>query len=181
NSSYEYENAPRADTPERRYFHHGENWRPAGFVWNAWKKGLKLGVQTSADHIATHDSYTCLLVEEDQPRGREDLLNAMRARHVYAATDNIIVDVRIGDHLMGDIFESRETPVLKVKVEGTGPIDRIEVIKNNKFVHTVRPNGSSAAFEFRDASVTPGESYYYVRVEQAAGQLAWSSPIWVRR
>ena len=92
-------------------------------MWNAWKRGLKLGVQTSADHIATHDSYTCLLVEEDQPRGREDLLNAMRARHVYAATDNIIVDVRIGDHLMGDIFESRDTPVLKVKVEGTGPID----------------------------------------------------------
>jgi hypothetical protein len=179
NSSYEYENAPRADTPERRYYHHGEGWRPAGFVWNAWAKGLKLGVQTSSDHIATHDSYTCVLVEADQPRNREDILNAMRARHVYAATDNIIVDVRIGDHLMGDIFPSREIPVLKVKVEGTGPIDRIEVIKNNTFVHTDRPKGSSASFEFRDNDVKPGESYYYVRVEQAAGQLAWSSPIWV--
>ena len=28
NSSYEYENAPRADTPERRYYHHGDGWRP---------------------------------------------------------------------------------------------------------------------------------------------------------
>jgi hypothetical protein len=42
-----------------------------------------------------------------------------------------------------------------------------------------RPQGSSAAFEYRDADIKPGESYYYVRVEQAAGQLAWSSPIWV--
>jgi hypothetical protein len=179
NSSYEYENAPRADTPERRYYHHGENWRPLGFVWNAWAKGLKLGVQASSDHIATHDSYTCVLVEGDQPRNREDILNAMRARHAYAATDNIIVDVRIGDHLMGDIFSSREIPVLKVKVQGTGPIRRIDVIKNNTFVHTAQPRGSTAAFEYRDTDAKAGESYYYVRVEQAAGQLAWSSPIWV--
>jgi hypothetical protein len=179
NSSYEYENAPRADTPERRYYHHGEGWRPAGFVWNAWAKGLKLGVQASSDHIATHDSYACVLVEGDQPRTREDILNAMRARHAYAATDNIIVDVRIGEHLMGDIFPTREIPVLKVKVEGTGPIDRIEVIKNNTFVHTDRPGGASASFEYRDNDVKPGGSYYYVRVEQAGGQLAWSSPIWV--
>ena len=178
NSSYEYEDAPRADTPERRYYHHGEGWRPLGFVWNAWSKGLKLGVQASSDHIATHDSYACLLVEGDEPRSRVDLLNAMRARHSYAATDNIIVDVRIGEHLMGDIFSTREIPVLKVRVRGTGPIARVEVIKNNKFVHTVRPEGSSADFEYRD-SPQAGESYYYVRVEQAAGQLAWSSPIWV--
>jgi hypothetical protein len=179
NSSYEYENAPRADTPERRYYHHGENWQPAGFVWNAWARGLKLGVQTSADHIATHDSYTCLLLEADQPHSREDLLNAMRARHAYAATDNIIMDVRMGDHLMGDIFKSAEVPVLKVRVQGTGPIARVVVIKNNTFVHTVQPGTASAAFEYRDADIKPGESYYYVRVEQAAGQLAWSSPIWV--
>ncbi|HZT28906.1 MAG TPA: hypothetical protein VFA33_03415 [Bryobacteraceae bacterium] len=178
NSSYEYENAPRADTPERRYYHHGEPWRPAGFIWNAWAKGLKLGVQASSDHIATHDSYACLLVPEDRV-GREGLLDAMRARHSYAATDNIIVDVRIGEHLMGDVFPSREIPVLNVKVEGTGPIDRIELIKNNTFVHTVRPGSSSASFEYRDNDIKPGESYYYVRVEQTAGQLAWSSPIWV--
>jgi hypothetical protein len=103
----------------------------------------------------------------------------MRARHAYAATDNIIVDVRIGDHLMGDIFQSSETPVLKVHVQGTGPIARIEVIKNNTFVHSVRPGGDSSSFEFRDNQMKDGESYYYVRVEQAAGQLAWSSPIWV--
>ena len=179
NSSYEYENAPRADTPERRYYHHGEGWRPLGFVWNAWAKGLKLGVQASSDHIATHDAYACILVEGDREPTREDILNGMRARHAYAATDNIIVDARIGDHIMGDVFNSGDVPVLKVKVQGTGPIARVTVIKNNTFVHTVQPEGASAAFEYRDSDIKPGESYYYVRVEQAAGQLAWSSPIWV--
>jgi hypothetical protein len=179
NSSYEYENAPRADTPERRYYHHGEGWRPLGFVWNAWAKGLKLGVQASSDHIATHDAYACVLVDGDREPTRTDLLDAMRARHAYASTDNIIVDVRIADHLMGDIFKTSDTPVLKVHVQGTGPIARIEVIKNNTFVHTDRPDGASSSFEYRDNDIKPGESYYYVRVEQVAGQLAWSSPIWV--
>src|SRR4029079_8964375 len=87
NSSYEYENAPRADTPERRYFHHGEGWRPLGFVWAAWAKGLKLGVQASSDHIATHDAYACILVDGAREPTREDILNGMRARHAYAATD----------------------------------------------------------------------------------------------
>ena len=136
-------------------------------------------MQASSDHIATHDSYACMLVDGDRPPTREDILDAMRARHAYAATDNIIVDVRIGDHMMGDVFDSREIPVLKVRVQGTGPISRIEVIKNNTFVHTARPEASQASFEYRDADIKPGESYYYVRVEQAAGQLAWSSPIWV--
>jgi hypothetical protein len=140
---------------------------------------LKLGVQASSDHIATHDAYACVLVEDGPQRTREDILNAMRARHAYAATDNIIVDTRIGDHVMGDVFESGEIPVLKVQVQGTGPIARIQVIKNNTFVHTVRPGGASATFEYRDSDIKPGENYYYVRVEQTAGQLAWSSPIWV--
>ncbi len=179
NSSYEYEDAPRADTPERRYYHHGEGWRPEGFVWNAWAKGLKLGVEASSDHIATHDSYACLLVEGGRPVTRDDLLNAMRARHAYAATDNIVLDTRIGDHLMGDIFQTRDLPVLKVQVRGTGPIDRIEVIRNNSFIYEFRPQGALADFEYRDQDAKPGESYYYIRVEQHAGQLAWSSPIWV--
>jgi hypothetical protein len=150
-------------------------------VWNAWAKGLKLGVQASADHIATHDAYACLLVDGRRTTTREEMLDAMRARHSYAATDNIILDVRIGDHLMGDIFELREAPVLKVHVEATGAIDKVDVIKNNTFVHTARPNGAKADFEFRDSDSRPGESYYYVRVQQKEGQLAWSSPIWVRR
>lgn len=180
-ASYEYENAPRAETADRRYYHHGESWRPEGFIWNAWAKGLKLGVQASADHIATHDAYACVLVEDKSPLSRQDILDAMKARHSYAATDNIIVDFRIGDHLMGDIFSTADPPVLKVKVIGTGPIARLTVIKNNRFVHTLAPNQKSVEFAYRDADFQPGESYYYVRVEQADGSLAWSSPIWVTR
>ena len=36
-------------------------YRPLGFVWNAWAKGYKLGVQASSDHVSTHISYTCVI------------------------------------------------------------------------------------------------------------------------
>ena len=43
----------------------------------------------------------------------------------------------------------------------------------------------AAAYEvchsFVDEPPTNGESYYYLRVTQMNGQMAWSSPIWVRR
>jgi hypothetical protein len=55
------------------------------------------------------------------------------------------------------------------------------LIRNQQFVYTQRPGTKEAAFEFTDRNYGPGESYYYVRVLQEDGQLAWSSPIWAKR
>ena len=35
------------------------------------------------------------------------------------------------------------------------------------------------AFSFRDTNAEAGSSYYYVRIQQEDGQMAWASPIWV--
>jgi hypothetical protein len=63
---------------------------------------------------------------------------------------------------------------------GRRPIGQIDVIKNNKYVHQLKPEKNEVAFEYLDNTPEAGESYYYVRVEQSDKQLAWSSPIWVR-
>ena len=34
---------------------------------------------------------------------------------------------------------------------------------------------------FTDSQSAPGESWYYARVLQEDGQLAWSSPVWIKR
>ncbi len=70
---------------------------------------------------------------------------------------------------------------MPVRAIGTRPLSRIIVIKNNKFIHTVEPGSKDAGFEYRDSAAKKGEgeSYYYIRVEQSDGSLAWSSPIWV--
>jgi hypothetical protein len=180
-TSYEYEGAPRAASTLNQHIQKS-GWQPEGFWWNALAKGYRLGVQSSSDHWSTHISYACLLAENFT---REGLLDAIRRRHAYAATDNIIVDFRARSgsttYIMGDAFSSATAPQLSVRVTGTGPIHQIDLIKNQKFVYTARPGAKQAGFEFTDKEFGPGESWYYVRVLQSDGQLAWSSPIWVRR
>jgi hypothetical protein len=174
-ANYEEPNAPRAWKPGQTQAHQAQ--QPSGYVWNAWAKGYKLGVQSSSDHISTHTSYACVIAAEFT---RQGILDAIRKRHTYAATDNIIMDFRIGTALMGDVIEAATSPKLSVKIVGTAPIAQVDVIKNNQYVHQLKPGQSEATFEYLDNAIQPGESYYYVRVQQSDGQLAWSSPIWVQ-
>lgn len=178
-TSAEYEGAPKAPLAGKPETHQG-GYRPAGFVWNAWAKGLKLGVQASSDHISTHISYSCIIAEEGS---REGLMTAMRRRHAYAATDNIILDVRMQDgsqeYLQGDAFQASEPARLWVKIIGTRPIKDVQVIKNNRFIYSRNPAQRELEFLFADTNIEPGESYYYVRVVQEDDQVAWSSPLWV--
>jgi hypothetical protein len=113
---------------------------------------------------------------------RKGLLEAMRRRHTYAATDNIVLDVRLGGHIMGDEARTAE-PRLEVVALGTAALDRAEVLRDGRVVHTERPGKESAElrFSWRDPAPPRGErpSYYYVRVLQRDGQMAWASPLWV--
>ena len=179
-SSYENAGAPRAWKDGDKTVHQGI--RRDGYLWNAWAKGIKLGVQASSDHVSTHTSFACVLVDEFS---RQGLVDGMRKRHTYAATDAIVLDYRLATHdgtaLMGDAVSSRTAPRLEVKILGTANIARVDVIKNNTYVHQMKPGQREVSFTYLDAAFGDGESYYYVRVQQEDGQLAWSSPIWVRK
>ena len=179
--SAEYEGAPRAAYGGRLTGAPG-NFRPLGFVWNAWAKGYKLGVQVASDHLSTHISYACTIAEEFT---REGLLDAMKKRHSYGATDNIILDYRLKDgdqeFLQGDIVTVQGRPQLSVRILGTAPIRQIDIIKDNTFIHTRHPLKQDVEFTYADTEAGSGESYYYVRAIQADNEIAWSSPIWVTR
>jgi hypothetical protein len=181
-TSYEYEGAPRAAVGKEPFSQPG-GYKPEGFLWNAWAKGYKLGVQASSDHWSTHVSYACLLVENTS---REGILDAIRKRHAYASTDNIVLDFRLsdlstGEHLMGESFSTNSRPKIVLRATGTAPIAKIDLVKSNKFIYSVTPGKESAEFTFEDKELKKGDScYYYVRLEQADGQMAWSSPVWVK-
>jgi len=167
-SNYEHEGAPRADDPVQR---------PAGLIWNAWQKGLKLGVQASSDHVSTHASYGMIWVEE---LSREEILDAIRARRSYAATDNILVDFRVDGHMMGSAYTAAGKPKITARIVGARPIARVELIRNNQYIHTQPGSGSARVeFDYVDNSAPAGENWYYIRVEQEDGELAWASPVWV--
>ncbi len=180
-ANYEYAGAPRAESDDLQVMVHGR-YEPGGYWWDALENGRRLGVQASSDHISTHASYTVIYTPS---RERTDVLESMRARHAYAATDNIIVDVQAEAadgkrYFMGDAFASSRAPKIRVKVIGTDPIQKIDIIRDKQFVYHAEPGTAEVDFEFVDNQPPPsGESYYYVRIEQRDRNLAWSSPIWV--
>jgi hypothetical protein len=179
--SAEYEGAPWAAWSESEASAPG-GFRPMGYVWNAWAKGYKLGVQAASDHLSTHLSYACTLAEDFT---RESMLDAMKKRHSYGATDNIILDYRLRtdsgeEHIQGDIVTVAAGGFkLRVKVIGTTAIRQIDIIKNQEFVYTRQKLPQEVELEFVDNEKKSGEDLYYVRVIQEDNNLAWSSPIWV--
>lgn len=178
--NYEYPGAPRCPTADDAI----GGWEPKGFVNLAFAKGYKMSFQASSDHGSTHISYALVYAED---RSRESLLKAMKARHTYGATDNIIADYRCTaggkEHMMGDDFTASEPPQLRVKLIGTAPFAKVVIIKDGVEIETKTPNTDKVEFTWTDPNPTPGKtSYYYVRGEQsdAEKQLVWVSPMWIK-
>ncbi|MHC4403750.1 MAG: hypothetical protein ACYTG0_29180 [Planctomycetota bacterium] len=182
--NYEHEGAPGSAKNAQDSI---GGYQPAGFVWNALKKGYRLGFQVSSDHVSTHLSYAVVYVEDTS---REAILDAFKRRHCYGANDNVILDVRCGDRMMGDQFTHRGPPQLDVMAVGTQPIARLSIIRGAGdgmplYVYDAEPNAREVKLRWTDRAPEWGKvNYYYVRIEQTrpadgAGALAWASPMWI--
>jgi hypothetical protein len=177
--SAEETNAPMAPRNESEAI---QGYQPKGFVWEAFKKGLRLGFQSSSDHVSTHISYGVALVEGDSP---EALIDAFQRRHSYAAQDNIILDVRSGGHLMGDEFTSSAQPQLDIRVLGTAPVRKVDIVRQVEgespaYVAAFEPGKADVQFTWTDRDARPGKvNMYYVRIQQTNEALAWASPFWI--
>jgi hypothetical protein len=147
-----------------------------GFVSNAWDKGYRLGVITSSDHISTHISYAMVWAEN---RSRKAVLEAMKQRRTYGATDNIILEFWLGNHFMGEEFAAETAPPIRVRAAGTGTVDAIDIIRNNRSIYRNGGGKREVEVTYVDTDPEPGSSFYYVRLEQSDGNVAWSSPIWI--
>ena len=175
--SYEHLGAPRVPRqPEDA----AGGWAPLGQVWNALALQYRLGFQASSDHVSTHISFAIALAEEPTRAG---IFEAFKKRHCYAATDNIVLDVRSGEHLMGDEFTAKGPVTLSVYARGTSPIKKVDVIKDFIYVYSTSPGTDKVEFRWTDeAPESVGDlSWYYVRVIQEDGEIAWGSPIWVHK
>jgi hypothetical protein len=188
--SYEMEGAPRAgyDPKTKKDPANVAGWYPKGFVNLALQKGYKLGFQASSDHWSTHISFFTVLVEagkrDDVTQERQALLDAIKKRHCYGATDNILVDYRCGEAIMGDETTVTGAPKLFLHVHGTAPLAKVEMLRDSEVIASLLPKEDNSA-EYQTGWTDPqpmdGTHYYYIRVLQTDGEIAWASPIWVTR
>jgi hypothetical protein len=83
--------------------------------------------------------------------------------------------------MLGEIFATDKKPAMKVAVHGTAPIKVVTIIRNEKDLKRFVPDTKSPDFaaNFTDDGPVEGENRYYLRVEQADGNMGWTSPVWV--
>lgn len=128
---------------------------------------------------------------------REALIEALYQRSCYATTgERIIIGLYLASIPMGKEISTAEKPGLAVNrhlsgyVAGTTRLQKVEIIRNGKVLKIFEPNNYFLEFTYDD--MTPLEKvviqakdkkppfvYYYLRVTQEDGHMAWSSPIWV--
>ncbi|MCZ6635273.1 MAG: DUF3604 domain-containing protein, partial [bacterium] len=123
---------------------------------------------------------------------------ALRERRCYATTGaRILLQMDINGHEMGRLVELREGErdvlserKISAQIYGTAPIERVEVLRNNVEVCTYQGDGEDVRFQWIDKQELDRIAlprnlrgggltcYYYLRVTQVDGEIAWSSPIW---
>ena len=139
-----------------------------------------MGFESSSDHISTHASYAMVLVEKP---GREAIVEAFQARRCYAATDNILLVVQVRRAPDG-----RGVPAWpasrrwRSSAAGTAPIATAGHRPQQPLCLQHRAGPRDVDLKWTDTDPPAGSlNYYYVRIEQADSNLAWSSPMWIRK
>ena len=106
-NSYETLDAPRVHSRNEKPDSAPGGFQQAGLVWKAYAKGYRLGTISSSDHGSTHISYALVYTPDNE---RSPVLDSIRKRHTYGATDNIVLDFQANGHFMGDEFTTAERP-----------------------------------------------------------------------
>lgn len=171
-----------------------EHFRSLPWAAEFLKRGYRLGLMASGDNHYGHAGYgflnhqfyrglvgealVAVLAEENTRRG---VFSALYNRRCYATTgERIVLDFRVNGASMGSEIRASAAPAIEVTAIGTAPLREVEIVKDGRSAHRVRPNAESVEFTWRDPEYQAGKSaYYYLRVLQANGEEAWSSPVWV--
>ena len=138
------EGAPLAPSDKRTELWAG-GYKPLGFVWNAWAKGYKLGVQASSDHVSTH-LVLCLrdrgeLARASASDGRD--AEAPHLRRHFEHPDGLSNDRRRRHLHPGGRDETKALPELSAKIVGAGPLKKVVIVRDNQYIYSNEPTGDN--------------------------------------
>jgi hypothetical protein len=166
-----------------------------GFVAGGLDDRGIFGGLFEGDQVQYSPGLTAVLAPEHT---RESIFASINSRSCYATTgERIIVGFAIAGLPMGSEISTKVKPGLAYNrhisgyIAGTAVVKAIEIIRNGKLLHTLHPNKVDLEYTFDDAQMineiclpgnfedAPPFVYYYIRVIQEDGHVAWSSPIWI--
>jgi tetratricopeptide (TPR) repeat protein len=149
-------------------------------VQAALARGYQLGISGGGDKHDAHPGDLGLVAVYAPELRREPIFDALYQRHCFATTNaRIVLDFSIDDHFMGEEFTSDQPVTMNAAIIGAAPLQLIELIRNNLVLTSWAGQGYAQEIRYRDDSPRPAQTFYYLRVTQTDGEMAWSSPIWV--
>ncbi len=171
------------------------------YVVNAIERGWQVGFVASSDghdghpgnaqtpgffhpHVA-HDLSSGWVAVLATELTREAVFDALWERRCYATTGvPIVLSVDIDGQAMGSFIRGvkvGQTLTLRAEARGTCMIERLEVVSGGKVVYA--QVGDRRGYDRLDCSYTfrrgAQDEYFYVKIIQEDGEMAWSSPIYL--
>jgi len=171
------------------FSHWGNSEEGPSSVQYALNAGRKLGITGGSDNhlgrpaCANKDYRTARfgLTAVFAPRlTREAVFDGLWQRRCYATSGpRILLHFTANGVLMGGTLPRNDRADIHIGAAGTAPLRKVEVIRNGEVILDHSAGGWVAELDFRDAPPKAAESYYYVRITQEDGEMAWSSPVWL--
>ncbi|MBN2572391.1 MAG: hypothetical protein JXA68_09710 [Ignavibacteriales bacterium] len=163
------------------------------FIQDGLTKGLHFGFTGSSDGHGLRWHHGICRKENEWTTGLTGLISdelslskiyeALKNRQVYATSGTpIIIKFSINNYQMGEEISTNDKPEIRIDVIGTNRIKYVTLIRDNEeilFLGKDRLEGYQVTATFIDELIKPGTHYYYCRVIQEDGEMAWSSPIWI--
>lgn len=171
-----------------------------GFWRDALEKGARMGCMAGSDEHGPNPGMkgktvitgnlryenpglTAVLAEN---LTREAIFDAVKAKRCYASTGaRILIDFRINGSVMGSEIKVRqdERRSIYMSIEGESSLSKIYLVKNGADYIIYNIDGSSDNFTdlMFDYKAKRDTDYYYLRIKQMDGRMAWTSPIWISK
>jgi len=170
-----------------------------GYVQNALAKGWRVGIIAGSDTHEGHPGNTAPVGSNMRYQGglagvyaseltRDAIWEGLWNRRCYGTSgDRILLQFTINNHNMGSEIEINDLPTIEVTAVGTTTIQRVEILRFSDgdsipfpVVYRKQPEDNYCQFTWTDSNPVK-ECLYYIRVVQEDEEMAWSSPIWVKR
>jgi hypothetical protein len=152
-------------------------------VQTALAMGHRLGFIGSTDtHSGRPGSGPARAAMVTKDFTRRGLWQALHDRSCYGTTGvNILVFFTLNDSPMGSELTAPATQPRQIswRAIGTGPIKRVDLLRNNEVVKSWSGTGDDMQGSFTRPDPLTGTEWWYVRVLQEDTNIAWSSPIWI--
>jgi hypothetical protein len=163
---------------------------PEAFVDLQLAGGARFGLIGSTDGHDGHPGWSQLAGGQRGQGGlaalegaeltRESMLATLRARRVYATNGpRIVLRFTVDGQPMGSTLAPQRPVEVELRVVGTAPLDRAELVTRAGVMGSRRGDGSALLHATWTLEPPAGPDLVYVRVVQQDGGLAWSSPVFL--